>query len=217
VHYKYKKDFAVLSFGEQFSLVKSKDVVGKTTIDICTVPCYVCYEELYDAILQCHIDQEGHSGIRKTEKNIKRQYVNIFRTIIEKFIAACSCQLGHRQTTKPDDVRPIISSSFNSRGQVDLINMAANPDPPYTWILYYLGAIEDKRPTTVASKLLPLFLQQGAPLILQSGNDREFVAEVIKELVKLWKDCKIVHGFPRHPQSQGSVERANADIERMVA
>jgi hypothetical protein len=26
----------------------------------------------------------------------------------------------------------------------------------------------------------------------------------------------IVHGRPRHPQSQGSVERANADIKEMI-
>jgi hypothetical protein len=43
------------------------------------------------------------------------------------------------------------------------------------------------------------------------------VAKVIEELVKIWKDCKIVHGLPCYPQSQGSVERANADVESMVA
>ncbi len=105
----------MLSFGEHYSLVRSKDVVGKTTIDISTVPRYVCYEELYDAIRQCHIDQEGHSGIRKMENATKRHYDDVSRIMIEKFIAACSCQLDRRQTTKPDDVRPIIISSFNSR------------------------------------------------------------------------------------------------------
>ncbi|CAC5368193.1 unnamed protein product [Mytilus coruscus] len=29
-------------------------------------------------------------------------------------------------------------------------------------------------------------------------------------------ECKIVHSKPRHPQSQGSVERANADVKDMV-
>jgi hypothetical protein len=58
-------------------------------------------------------------------------------------------------------------------------------------------------------------MQQGAPLILQPDNGREFVVKVIEELVKIWKDCKIAHGLPRHPQSQGSVEKANADIETM--
>ncbi|XP_029341510.1 KRAB-A domain-containing protein 2-like [Acyrthosiphon pisum] len=33
----------------------------------------------------------------------------------------------------------------------------------------------------------------------------------------MWKDLKIVHGKPRHSQSQGSVERSNPDIENMLA
>ena len=32
----------------------------------------------------------------------------------------------------------------------------------------------------------------------------------------LWPNCVIVCGRPRHPQSQGSVERANQDVEVMV-
>jgi len=33
----------------------------------------------------------------------------------------------------------------------------------------------------------------------------------------MWSDIKIVHGKPRHSESQGSVERANQDIENMLA
>ncbi|XP_023211665.1 KRAB-A domain-containing protein 2-like [Centruroides sculpturatus] len=32
----------------------------------------------------------------------------------------------------------------------------------------------------------------------------------------MWKDVKIVHGKPRHSQTQGSVERANRDIQNML-
>ena len=28
-----------------------------------------------------------------------------------------------------------------------------------------------------------------------------------------WAECKIDHGKPRHPQSQGSVERVNREIK----
>jgi hypothetical protein len=31
------------------------------------------------------------------------------------------------------------------------------------------------------------------------------------------KERKIVHGRPRHPQSQGSVERVNVDVKEMLA
>ena len=148
--------------------MKSQHVVGKSVIDISTVPRYACYEELYDCIKQCHIDQEGHSGIRKTEAAVRKQFVNISRQMCVRFINACRCQLDRKHPAKSDDVKPIISSTFNSRGQVDLINMTAYKDEKSEWILHYqdhhdkmsfLCALENKKPVTVASKLLPLFLQ----------------------------------------------------------
>ena len=33
----------------------------------------------------------------------------------------------------------------------------------------------------------------------------------------MWPECKMVHGKPRHSQSQGWVERANRDIEAILA
>ena len=51
---------------------------------------------------------------------------------------------------------------------------------------------------------------------MQSDNGREFLNSVITELSALWDGLKIVHGKPRHSQSQGSVERANRDIEDML-
>ncbi|CAC5421894.1 SCAN domain-containing protein 3,KRAB-A domain-containing protein 2 [Mytilus coruscus] len=68
----------------------------------------------------------------------------------------------------------------------------------------------------VAYQLLDIFLLFGAPHILQSDNGREFTTNIIKELKDMWVDCTTVHGKPRHPQSQGSVERGNADIKDML-
>jgi hypothetical protein len=224
--YMLKRDYAIDTFGEaHYSVVLRKDVLDKEEVDLGQLPRYCCYEDLFDAIYKCHVDQEGHSGIRKTEAAVKRHYVNISRAMVDKFIAACCCQLDRKHPAKPDDIKPIISSRFNSRGQVDLINMTAYPDGEMGWILHYqdhhdkmsyLRAMPNKEAKTVALELLPLFLMQGAPVILQSDNGREFVANVITELMKLWKECKIVHGSARHPQSQGSVERANADVESMI-
>ena len=44
----------------------------------------------------------------------------------------------------------------------------------------------------------------------------EFVNRVIAELMVLWPECVIVRGRPRHPQSQGNVERSNQDVENML-
>jgi hypothetical protein len=52
--------------------------------------------------------------------------------------------------------------------------------------------------------------------ILQSDNDSEFTAQIISDLKELLPELVIVHGKPCHPQSQGSVERANYDIKDML-
>ena len=52
---------------------------------------------------------------------------------------------------------------------------------------------------------------------MQSDNGREFANKVVTEVTELWPECKIIHGKPRHSQSQGSVERANQDVETILA
>ena len=79
-----------------------------------------------------------------------------------------------------------------------------------------LKPLTSKRATAIAAELVNIFTIFGAPRILQSDNGREFVGCVIEELKVMWPDLTIVHGKPRHPQSQGSVERANGDVEDML-
>lgn len=38
----------------------------------------------------------------------------------------------------------------------------------------------------------------------------------MSELCAMWKDVKIVHGKPRHIQTQHSLERANQDIQNRL-
>lgn len=80
-----------------------------------------------------------------------------------------------------------------------------------------LQTLKTKTAEEVSYHLLDIFTTFGAPCILQSDNGREFSNRIIKELKLLWPNLKIIHGKPRHSQSQGSVERANQDIENMLA
>ena len=100
--------------------------------------------------------------------------------------------------------------------------MQTLPDKDYKYILTYvnhftkfcvLTPVKSKRAEEVAEVLLPIFLMFGAPVILQSDNGREFVNAVISELSTLWPDLQLVTGRPRHPQSQGAVERLNGVIQ----
>jgi len=71
--------------------------------------------------------------------------------------------------------------------------------------------------TAVAWELFQIFTTQGCPLILQHDNGKEFVNKIVARLKELWPSCLIVRGRPRHPQTQGSVERGNQDIHGLVA
>ncbi|GBN19420.1 KRAB-A domain-containing protein 2 [Araneus ventricosus] len=79
-----------------------------------------------------------------------------------------------------------------------------------------LRPLKIKRAAEVPLELLKIFLDFGAPYILQSDNGCEFIADEINELSDMWPDCKIVHGRSRHPRSQVSMERCNEDIQNML-
>lgn len=80
-----------------------------------------------------------------------------------------------------------------------------------------LRALRSKTAHEVVEKLVEIFAIFGAPRLLHSDNGKEFANWLVKELVQRWPECHIVHGKPRHSQSQGSVERANQDIEVMFS
>ena len=136
------------------------------------------------------------------------------------------CQLKKRKVaSKGLVVKLLLSKDLNCRGQVDLVDMQSLPDGDYKFIMHYqdhltkfsvLKAFTSKRDAEIGYQLLDIFILFGAPHILQSENGPEFTANVIKELKDWWPDSCIVHGKPRHPQSQGSVERGNADIKDML-
>jgi transposase InsO family protein len=72
-----------------------------------------------------------------------------------------------------------------------------------------IKSLTSKKASEVTFNLIDIFTIFGAPHILQSDNGREFTALVIPELKLMWPELVIVHGKPRHPQSQGSIERSN--------
>ena len=76
--------------------------------------------------------------------------------------------------------------------------------------------VTSKRALEIAFQLFNIFSIFEAPSILQSDNGREFVNPVINELRAMWDGLKIVHGKPRHSQTQGSVERVNRDNEEGI-
>ena len=187
---------------------------------------YLTADELYDIIDAAHI-AVGHGGRDRMLAETSKKFANITKEMICLFLSMCMvCQQKKTKKKKGLVSKPILHTEMNSRCQVDLIDFQTQPDGKFKFILVYqdhltkfvlLRPLETKRAEEVAYHLNDIFLTFGAPCILQSDNGREFVNRVILEVTSLWPELKIVHGKPRHSQSQGSVERANQDIENMLS
>jgi hypothetical protein len=217
--YQRLRRFDVMTIGEKEKLIVPVKE-GKEQIRF-----YVHLEEIFQLLHDAHVST-GHGGRNRVEKEINLKYKNITREMIVAYLNLCmTCEKKHSVPRKGLVVRPILSKSMNSRCQVDLIDMQSQADDQYKFILVYqdhltkfiqLRPLKSKRAEEVAHVLLDIFTIFGAPLILQSDNGREFANNTINELCSMWPELKMVHGKPRHSQSQGSVERANQDVENML-
>ncbi|CAF4522606.1 unnamed protein product [Didymodactylos carnosus] len=183
----------------------------------------VClYESFYTVISEYH-QNISHSGRQKMLAEISSQYSWIPKFVVEIFLKHCfACQV--RKPVKQQVVsKSIISLGVMNRLQIDLIDMRTRPDVVsndivYQWILNCVDhfskfswayPLQNKSASEVAKRLRELFYVFGPPRLLHSDNGREFVADVIQDLKVLFPGMYFVRGRPRHPQSQGCVERAN--------
>ena len=190
----------------------------------------VALEDLFDVILNAHIAC-GHGGVRRTLFHLKNidKIGNITKEQVTLFVSLCfickkKVQMGKNLQKKNGKlVKPIISRGFNHRIQVDLIDLSSFPcqknKSTSSYIMVYqdhltkyvlLYPLRNKKAITVYRHLLLAITTLGCPRILQSDNGTEFKMNI--KLKRHFPELKIIKGRPRHPQSQGSVERANADI-----
>ncbi|XP_074030448.1 uncharacterized protein isoform X4 [Leptinotarsa decemlineata] len=90
---------------------------------------YYCYlEETFDIIHETHISI-GHGGRNRMMKELKPKYKNITKEFVALYLTLCEpCQKKLSVPKKGLVVKPIKSSEFNSRFQVDLIDMQTQAD-----------------------------------------------------------------------------------------
>jgi transposase InsO family protein len=101
--------------------------------------------------------------------------------------------------------------------EIDLIDLRnyADHNHGYKWILTVLDIFSKfafaypllaKDPDYVIDALDDLFNKEGTPGIVQSDNGTEFRASSMTAFLGALK-VEVRHGRPRHPQSQGQIER----------
>jgi transposase InsO family protein len=177
--------------------------------------------ETYFAVMKNVHEKTGHGARDKMRHEINQHYYWIPSHVVDIFLHCCvSCQL--RKSVKAH-VAPtaIIAIGFLTRLQMDLVDLRTRPSNNCQWILHcrdhfskfsWAFALQNKEANGVARCLVDLFYQFGPCRILQSDNGKEFTAQVIKDLKQMWPGLVIINGRPRHPQSQGLVERGNATL-----
>ena len=92
-----------------------------------------------------------------------------------------------------------------------------NFDNVYNWILNCIDHFSKfswtyplkHKTANDAIKLRELVFTFGPPKILHNDNGKEFIATVITKLKPLFPEMLFIRGRPRHPQTQGCIERAN--------
>ena len=184
-------------------------------------------EDLWDTLENAHTELSHAGRDRMHAYFIEHMYL-IPRDVISLFIRLChTCQAikGWKSTQKIIH-KPIIPAGVGVRGQADLVDLQLSPDNGYKFILNYqdcfnkfvvLRPLRSKTADEVAQCLVHIFCEHGPPHILHTDNGAEFSNKTLLAILhRLWSSTRIVHGRPRHPEDQGSVERANADFKNLL-
>nr|BDT63163.1 MAG: integrase-like protein [Hemigrapsus takanoi nimavirus] len=188
---------------------------------------YISETEVFDVIYDAHVNV-CHGGQKRTYCEVKRTVANVTRKQVALFLSFCiTCEEKRSIKKNKRVIRPIKSSDYSERGQVDLIDMRSSKTRDnYCFILHYqdhftkfsvLKALHSKQTSEVSHHLYDIFTLIGAPKILQSDNGNEFVGAPLTSMMQtFWPETELIRGSPRHPQSQGSVEKANGDVKMML-
>ena len=159
--------------------------------------------ELYDLIKKVHV-MCNHGGEKRIMKILSQQYANITMNQIKIFKSVCDvCKAKKTNGYESETWNPNLKERFGSRGQVNIVDFQSMPHKGYSYILNYfdletkfslLRPLYSTQPAEIAIQLVDIFTTFGAPRMLHSDREGDFIAQVIHELQALWPELLIVQG-----------------------
>lgn len=173
------------------------------------------YEDIFQILDQIHIST-GHGCRDKMIRTLKPNYT-IPRPAIETYLKTCATCREKKAKIQPINLNESLDTGLGhhvygsgtqnniepwleyTSGRLDLINMETVPDGPYKFLLKYRDCITGyvclrplKSKEETSEELLKIFLQFGAPAILQSPEEN--LKEIVGKIEELWPDVRILYG-----------------------
>ncbi|XP_014614543.1 PREDICTED: KRAB-A domain-containing protein 2-like [Polistes canadensis] len=220
MHYWLSERFDIINDGGKEKLIKRITDISKPILF------FVHQEELFDILHSTHLNI-GHGGRNRMIEELHRKYFNITRETVMIYLSLCNFCQNKSITPKRNLVTgPVLHSTCFSRAQIDIIDMQLHNYNNYRFIMVHqdyqtkfviIRALKTNQAEEVASHLLDIYTTFGIPIILQSGNGREFVISVITKLHEMWASVNIVHGKLQCSQPQGLVVKVSRDVESILA
>ena len=206
--------------------IKLKDING----NIIYKNFFIAYINEKKIIMDNLHELSCHRGINTLYNLIKDQdfiWFGIFKDL-KFYIKNCIiCQQLHKNINKKSPVKQILSNAPKERYVVDLLEIDKNIDDNLQRYKYILNIIdhftkftgsyllERKSAQEVLYSINEFILRNGKPQILQSDNGREFNNKLINEYCET-NGIKIIHSRPRHPSTNGVVERVHQNIRKAL-
>jgi hypothetical protein len=186
------------------------------------------YEEIFDLMKFHHTKLSHTKDFKKNKDELDKVWYSIPESCIKIFLNLCPiCYSGSNpsRSSKQNPLKFIYSPKVGHRTQIDLIGMETQSYNGYEYILryidhlsgfFYVAPLKSKHAQPVGMKLLQIFSTSIIPEILQSDNGSEFLGKCIDLIKKYYPNIHIVKGRPRHPQSQGKIERSHATFKNAL-
>ena len=192
----------------------------------------IAVEDMFDAIYDAH-GHVSHKKVAPTFNQLKKTYYSITEDLVKIYINSV-CTICGMTRKKKRSVKgaatPIISSQYRARIQADLVDYRYDPRVDHNnvtlkWLLVvkdhftkfsWIRTLRSKEAKLVAAEITRLFCEIGWPLIFHHDNGSEFIAKVVRDILEGEPLVCTVTGQPRKPTDQGSVERLNQEVKKVM-
>ncbi|KAI5148435.1 hypothetical protein ENBRE01_0316 [Enteropsectra breve] len=209
---------------QNFSLIN--DMLCFVKADGTRLPVVFSYETDKILLILDQEHRECHYGINKMVDIIGKKYYNIPSAAIREYVNRCASCRNYTPMRTLQEIELVPIRAKRDRYVIDCVDMRAfqADNDGFAWILNVIDSyskflwsfkLKNKSAIAVVECLEQCFMDYGVPAAIQADNGKEFANKELKALCERM-NVTIIHGRPRHPQSQGMVERVNQTVKRWL-